>query len=175
MRLPAEQVWLVLSEFLSDLHKRNIETPKEINKNMGLTKTQISFYKKDTSHPDMIRELSRANIALSEIQNELIDIAEEKVSEDYADEWMDKIKRANRGEKLYDVPDIHSKFNLNPPPGFSTGRITLKKPISEERVQDIAEYYGLIIEFEDDLTISLYGDKDKVKEGIQEMAGFFFD
>ena len=175
MNLPAEQVWLVLSEFLSDLIKRDIEVPTDINKNMGFTKTQISFYKKDTSHPDMIKELSKANITLSEMQNKLLDVASENVSEEYANEWFDKLKRANRGEKFYDTPDIHSKFNLNPPPGFSTGRITLKKPITEDRVQEIAEYYGLIIEFEDDVTLSLYGDKSDVKKGIQEMAGFFFD
>ena len=84
MNLPAEQVWLVLSEFLSDLIKRDIEVPTDINKNMGFTKTQISFYKKDTSHPDMIKELSKANITLSEMQNKLLDVASENFSEEYA-------------------------------------------------------------------------------------------
>ena len=81
----------------------------------------------------------------------------------------------NKGEQLYDVPDIHSKFNLNPPPGFSTSRITFKKPILEERVQDIGESYGLIIEYEDDLTITVYGDKKDVQKGIKEMGSFFLE
>ena len=173
--LPVEQLWLVLLDFLTDLKKQNIKIPSEINKNMGLTKSQISFYKKDTSHPDMINEIGRASVTLSELQNQLIDIASDNVSDKYTEQWIDKIRRANKGEQLYDVPDIHSKFNLNPPPGFSTSRITFKKPILEERVQDIGESYGLIIEYEDDLTITVYGDKKDVQKGIKEMGSFFLE
>ena len=173
--LPIEQLWLVLLDLLTNLKKQNVEIPTEINKNMGFTKTQINFYKKDTSHPDMINEVAKASVTLSEIQNQLIDLANDKVSERYTEKWMDKIKRVNKGEKLYDVPDIHSKFNLNPPPGFSTSRITFKKPMGEERIQFIAETHGLIIEFEDDFTLTLYGDKDDVKDGIKEMGAFFLE
>jgi hypothetical protein len=173
--LPIEQLWLVLLDLLTDLKKQNIDIPPEINKNMGFTKTQISFYKKDTSHPDMINEVAKASVTLSEIQNQLIDLAESEVSERYTEKWMDKIQRANKGEKLYDIPDIHSKFNLNPPPGFSTSRITFKKPMAEERVQFIAETHGLIIEFVDDFTVALYGNEDDVKAGIKEMGAFFLE
>ena len=35
------------------------------------------------------------------------------------------------------------------------------------------EYFNLIIEFEDDVTLSFYGDKENVQKGLREMAPFF--
>lgn len=172
--LPVEQAWLTLVNLFNDLKDKGIETPKSFPKDLGLIKSQISFYKKDPSHPDMINEMARADMALSEIQGTLLELAEE-YNEDYSAEWFDKLNRVNRGEKIYETPNIKSKFLINPPPGFSSGRITLKHPISEDRVQEIAEYEGLIIEFDDDLTIALYGDKAAVKKGLQELAPFFLE
>ena len=86
--LPIEQLWLVLLDLLTDLKKQNVEIPTEINKNMGFTKTQINFYKKDTSHPDMINEVAKASVTLSEIQNQLIDLANDKVSERYTEFFL---------------------------------------------------------------------------------------
>ncbi len=68
-----------------------------------------------------------------------------------------------------------STFIVNTPPGLTTGRITLKKALAEERVQEIAEWNGLIIEFEDDVTVDLHGDKEDLKTGLKEMGSFFLE
>ena len=49
----------------------------------------------------------------------------------------------------------------------------MKSPLAEERVQEIAEVFGIIMEFDTDLTISLYGDKPDVQSALREMAPFF--
>lgn len=172
--LPVEQSWLVLLDLLTDLKKQGHKIDHSINKELGLIKSQINFYKKDTSHPDMINEMVRASMSLTKVQEYLLEKAN-SVSTKYAEPWIEKLNLANKGEQLYEIPDTHSKFNLNPPPGFSTSRITFKNPISEDRVQEIAEYHGLIIEFEDDVTLSIYGDKEDVKTGIKEMGSFFLE
>ncbi|MBP5784180.1 MAG: DUF2096 family protein, partial [Methanobrevibacter sp.] len=46
-------------------------------------------------------------------------------------------------------------------------------PIAEDRVQEIAEYYGLIMEFDTDSTIALYGEKSNIQLALKEMAPFF--
>ena len=172
MTLPVEQTWLILVDLLTDLKKKGIHIPISINKNISLLKTSINFYKRDTSHPDMIKEFDRANIVITEIQDQLLSYGE-KFGEDYYKRWIDKLKRANLGEKLYKEADSHSKFNSNAPPGFSSAKVHLKKPIAEDRVQEIAEYNNVIIEFEDDTTIAIYGDSDNIKVGLKEFAPFF--
>ena len=172
MSLPVEQTWLILVNLLTDLKKKGVNVPISVNKNISLLKTSINFYKRDTNHPDMLKEFDRVNIIVSEVQSELVGYASE-ISEEYSELWLDKLKRANLGQTVYSTPNTSSKFNSNPPPGFSIARFHLKKPISEDRVQEIAEYYNLIIEFDDDVTIAIYGDSDNIKKGLQELAPFF--
>ena len=63
--LPIEQSWLVMANLSAELHKKGIPIPKEINKDLGLVKSQIGFYKKDPSHPDMINEMAKADMSLN--------------------------------------------------------------------------------------------------------------
>jgi hypothetical protein len=170
--LPIEQTWLVLVDLLTDLKKKGIDLPNSINKNISLLKTSINFYKKDMSHPDMIKEFDRANIAITEVQDILLEYAEE-ISKQYYDGWVDKLRRVNMGEEIYKEAKTSSKFIGGAPPGFSSAKVHLKKPIAEDRVQEIAEYLNIIIEFEDDSTLALYGDSKNIKKGLKEIAPFF--
>ena len=172
MTLAAEQTWLILVDLLTDLKKREVNIPNSLNKDISLIKTSINFYKRDPTHPDMIKEFERASKVLTEVQDQLLSYGED-LDEDYCNEWIDKLKRANLGEELYKEADSHSRFISNAPPGFSSAKIHLKNPIAEDRVQEIAEYNNMIIEFEDDTTVAIYGDSDNVKVGLKELAPFF--
>ncbi|AMK14967.1 DUF2096 domain-containing protein [Methanobrevibacter olleyae] len=172
--LPIERSWLVIVNLSTELYKKGIQIPNEINKDLGLVKSQIGFYKKDPSHPDMINEMAKADMSLNEIQGVLLSLAE-SYDKGFYEEWLDKLQRANKGEEIFKTPDTQSKFILNAPPGFSYAKITLKNPIAEDRVQEIAEYYGLIMEFDSDLTIALYGEKPKIQSALREMAPFFLE
>ncbi len=173
-KLPIEQSWLVIANLSTDLHKKGVEIPPSFNKDLGLVKSQIGFYKKDPTHPDMINEMARADMALNEIQGTLLTLAA-SYDKDYCEEWLDKLNRANKGEEIYKTAETQSRFIINAPPGFSYAKITLKNPIAEDRVQEIAEYYGLIMEFDTDCTIALYGDKPDVQAALKEMAPFFME
>ena len=170
--LPIEQSWLTLTHLLNDLKSNDADIPGYINNELGIIRSQISSYKRDPTHPDLINELARADMSLNEVQGVLLSLAAE-ISSEYEDEWLDKLGRAMRGEEVYPMPQDRSKYIVNVPPGFSYARITLKNPISEDRVQEIAEEYGLIIEFDSDVTIAIYGDKAVVQTAIKEMAPFF--
>jgi hypothetical protein len=52
-------------------------------------------------------------------------------------------------------------------------RLTFKQPISEERLVDIAEYHNVILEFEEDNVIMIYGTKENIKESLKELSSFF--
>lgn len=174
MSLPSEQNWLVLQNLITDLTKKGHEIPKGINPEMGLIRSSISSYKRDPSHPDLINELAKAEMSLNSIQASLLIIAEEE-GDEYVDHWLDLLKRVMRGEEVFEFAKSRSKFLVNSPPGLTTGRITLIDPLAEERVQEIAEWNGLIIEFDDDITIQLHGDKPDLQNGLKEMGSFFLE
>ena len=174
MSLPSEQNWLVLQHLISDLTKRGYDIPKGINPEMGLIRSSISSYKRDPSHPDLINGLAKAEMSLNNIQATLITIAE-KEGDEYVDDWLDLLKQVMQGEEVFEFAKSRSTFLVNTPPGLTTGRITLKVPLAEERVQEIAEWNGLIIEFDDDVTVELHGDKPNLRVGLKEMGSFFLE
>ena len=174
MSLPSEQNWLILNNLITDLHKKGYEIPKGINPEMGLIRSSISSYKKDPSHPDLINGLAKAEMSLNSIQGTILSIAENE-GDEYVDHWLDLFKRAMKGEEVFEFPKSRSTFLVNTPPGLTTGRINLKVPLAEERVQEIAEWNGLIIEFDDDVTVQLHGDKPDLQVGLKEMGSFFLE
>ncbi|MDR2874080.1 MAG: DUF2096 domain-containing protein [Methanobrevibacter sp.] len=172
MTLPIEQTWLTLVDLLTALKKKGVIVPSTLNRDLGLVKSSISVYLKDPTHPDMMKEFDRANMDITEIQDHLLEYAS-RLSDDFYNAWIDKLKRANKGEEVYSKPDHSSRFVTNAPPGFSIAKIHLPIPIAEDRVQEISEHENLILEFEDDTTIVIYGDEKNVKIGLKELASFF--
>ena len=146
MSLPSEQNWLVLNHLIADLNKKGYKLPNGINPEMGL----------------------------NNIQATLLVIAEEE-GEEYADYWLDLLKKVMQGEEVFEFANSKSRFLANTPPGLTTGRINLRVPLAEERVQEIAEWNGLIIEFDDDVTVQLHGDKEDLQAGLKEMGSFFLE
>lgn len=170
--LPIEQTWLILVELFTDLKNRNIPIPDQVPKDIRLARSSINFYKSDPTNPEMMNELKRINDFLNSIQEILIDLAG-MISDEYHEEWIESLKRASRGETVIEKEPSTPKFVVGAPAGFSMVRVTFKEPISEERLNDIAEEFGIIIEFESDDVVALYGDKEKVKESLKEISSFF--
>jgi hypothetical protein len=174
MSLPSEQNWLILNNLIKDLTKKGHKIPNGINPEMGIIRSTISSYKRDPSHPELINGLAKAEMSLNNIQRTLLIIADEE-GDEYADHWLDLLKQAMQGKEVFEFADSRSKFLVNTPPGLITGRINLRVPLAEERVQEIAEWNGLIIEYDDDVTIQLHGDKEDLQAGLKEMGSFFLE
>ena len=175
MSLPSEQTWLVLNNLIKDLISKGYKIPDGINPEMGIIRSSISSYKRDPSHPELINSLAKAEMSLNSIQGTLLTIAEEEEGDEYVDYWFDLLKQAMQGKEVFQFADSGSKFLVNTPPGLITGRINLRVPLAEERVQEIAEWNGLIIEFDDDVTVQLHGDKKDLQIGLKEMGSFFLE
>ena len=174
MSLPSEQTWLVLNNLIRDLKSKDYEIPEGINPEMGLIRSTISSYHRDPTHPELINCLANAEMSLNNIQGTLLTIAENE-GEEYVDHWLDLLKQVMKGEELFEFANSRSRFIVNSPPGLTTGRINLRVPLAEERVQEIAEWSGLIIEFDDDVTVELHGDKEDLQSGLKEMGSFFLE
>ncbi|MBM4241800.1 MAG: DUF2096 domain-containing protein [Euryarchaeota archaeon] len=170
--LPLEQTWMVLVDLLTDLKKRGMDIPSSITNNIRLARSTINFYRKDPTNPEMMNELKRINDFLISAQDALINLAED-FGKEYVNDWTEKLMKASRGERVYEIEDKKSKFVVGAPPGFSMVRVNFKEPLAEDRVQEIAEEYNVIIEFDDDNVIAVYGDAENIKSSLKEISSFF--
>jgi len=168
-----EQVWLVLSDFFQDLNRRNINV--NVASDLRDCKTLIHFIRTNVTHPsketvvidDSLRNLLQI---LDKARSNLISEAL-RLDENYTREWMKKIGKAERAELDYTMIYNLSKFVPSLPRDPEKGwiRITLQKPIAEEEVQDVAERFGVVIEFKNDFHILISGRGDSVKKAIKDL------
>jgi len=169
-----EQTWLVLEELFKDLTQRNVKV--NVASELRNCKTLIHVLQMDVFHPstkepamsdDSLLSLQRA---LNKIRCSLTSVAL-NIDEDYARDWIRKIDKAERAELNYAMTQTGSKFFPGLPKDLGKGwiRLTLPKPIAEERVQDVAEQAGVIVDFEDNLHIIISGRKGSIKRAAQNV------
>lgn len=169
-----EQTWLVLEELFKDLTQRNVKVnvaPELRNCKTLIHALQVSVFHPSTKEPTMFDDsLLNLQRALNEIRGSLTSAAL-NINEDYARDWIRKIDKAERAELNYVMAQTGSKFVPGLPKDLGKGwiRLTLLKPIAEERVQDIAEQAGVIVDFEDDLHIIISGRKGSIKRAAQNV------
>ncbi len=167
-----EQVWLVLSELFQDLNRRNIKV--DVASDLRNCKTLINFIRVSVTYPPResmgidgsLRDLMQV---LDKIQSNLMSEAL-RLDENYAIEWMKKIDKAQRAELDYAMIYTTSEFVPSLPRDPEKGwiRLTLQKPIAEERAQDVAEQFGVIVEFKNGTQIVISGRRDLVKKAIKD-------
>lgn len=136
------------------------------------TKFLINLYKSSPNDPKIVKELKNINESLNYLQEVLLDFAGD-ISKEYRNKWKEEFKKVIRGEKVYRPPNIKSRFITGAPRDMMVTRVNLNTAISEDRIQEIAEYHGLIIEFEEDNIIVLYGEAEDIKRSLKEIATFF--
>ena len=164
-----EQVWLVLADLYQDLSRKNIYV--NVASELRNCKTLIYFIRTNILHPP-VKELAKiddclrsSSQILAKLKSSLVSAAQ-SVGESYAKDWINKMDKAERAELNYAMIHTVSSFVPGLPRDLEKGwmRLTLPKPIAEERVQDIAEQFGVIIEFKDDFHITISGGKTLVKK-----------
>jgi hypothetical protein len=64
-----------------------------------------------------------------------------------------------------------SRFMLGLPRCPDTGwtRLTLLQPVGEGRVRDVAEQFGVLVEFEDDLHLVFEGNPSLLKKALADI------
>ncbi len=168
---PFDQRWLVLDHLLKDLNK-NYDIPKEAIENLQMAKSVINYYKEDPTDPLRSKEVGRIDSYLNGSEEILLNIAEDCGTE-YIKKWTQKMIDAAQGKEVYEYKPLKSKFIPGMPANFDFVRFSFQKPMPEERFYEICEYENVIIEFDDDQTIFVFGEKDNIQSSLQEMASFF--
>jgi len=169
-----EHVWLVLADLFQDLSQRDIHV--NVASDMRNCKALIHFIRMNVLHPP-IKDLAtiddsfrNSSEILDRIKHSLV-LAALSVGEDYAKDWLDKIDKAERAELDQVMVHTPSEFTPSLPRDHEKGwiRLTLTRGIAEERVQEIAEQFGVIIEFQDDVHVVISGGKSMVKRAALDI------
>ena len=168
-----EQLWLVLSDLFQDLNQKNVRI--DVASELRNCKTLIHFIQTNAvpSSGEITAidgSLQNLRQILGKIQSILISAAM-TVDENYAREWTSKIDKAERAELNCKMNHTASEFvpGLLRDTGEGWIRLTLQKPIAEERAQDVAERFGVIIEFKDEFHIVISGEKASVKKAVKDV------
>lgn len=108
--------------------------------------------------------------SLEKAQMELIS-ASLKLGEARAKYWMERVSTAELQDTEPSMVYGESRFFPGLPKGPRTGwaRLTLQRPIGEGRVQDVAEQFGVLVEFEDDLHLVFDGEPSMVKRAMTDI------
>ncbi len=167
-----EQVWTVLADLFQDLTKRGVQV--DIASDLRNSRSLINLVQMNlTHHTEEERTVNELililNDELSRIRSSLLSTAK-RFGREYLTYWTERIDKAERSE----IRIIKSSF-----PRFTTRllrdlkrgwmRLTLPRPIAEERTQEIAERLGVIVEFEDDIHIIVAGREDAIKKAAREL------
>jgi len=169
-----EQVWLVLSDLYQDLSRKNVYV--DVASELRNCKALIYFIRTNVLHPP-VKQLATIDDSLRDSSQILVKIkhslisAAQGVGEGYAKDWINKIDKAERAELNYTMVHTVSGFVSGLPRDLEKGwmRLALSKPIAEERVQDVAEQFGVIIEFINDAYIVITGRKALVQKAAKDI------
>jgi len=167
-----EQVWAVLVGFFEDLTQQNLNVNLEISSELRYCRTLVNFIRAHSCPGcdrgivgDKLRDLERD---LGKIKADLIGVAL-TVSENYTKEWVRRIGEAERGD-LGIVTSTVSNFVLGLPrnPETKWMRLTLSKPITEEKAQEISRQFGVTTEVDNNGSrLVVRGDEVSVKNALQ--------
>lgn len=168
-----EQVWLVLSGLFQDLRQRDICV--DVASDLRDCKTLIHLIRTGSTSPPKdaaIIEESFRNLMriLGKVRSCLVSEAM-KVDQEYLNKWLETIDMAERAEMGIAMIYGQSKFvpSLPRDPEERWVKLSLQQPVAEERVEDVAEQFGVIIEFKDDCCISISGRQDSVRKAARDI------
>ena len=94
-----------------------------------------------------------------------------KLGEARSDYWRERVSKAELEDGQQLMAYGESRFFPGRPRNASTewARLTLQQPIGEGRVQDVAEQFGVLVEFEDDLHLVFWGEPSLVKKALADV------
>jgi hypothetical protein len=168
-----EGTWLVLARLFEELVKHRIEVGAS---DLRDSKALLHLLRTTPSDPcstsmnEPENPLTMLERSLERAERELIS-ASLKLGDARSKYWIERLSNAEREntEQLmaYGESRFHHAVPRNPRTGWA--RLTLDQPVGEGRVQDVAEQFGVLVEFEDDLHLIFEGDPSLVKKALADV------
>jgi hypothetical protein len=170
---PFERTWLVLVKLFEELVAHGVELDASALRD---SKTLLHLIRTTPSDPCSGPMSESGNLllvlgeSLERAKAELI-TASLKLGEARSNYWRERVSRAELEDTEQFIVYGESRFfpglPRNPRRGWA--RLTLQKPIGEGRLQDVAEQFGVLVEFEDDLHLLFEGEPSLVKKALADV------
>lgn len=170
---PLERTWLVLVKLFEELTAHGVEIDasqlRDSKALLHLVRTTpldpCAAPMSESGNPLMASEES-----LEKAKAELMS-ASLRLGEARAKYWRERISKAELEEGGQHMVYGESRFISGLPrdPTTEWVRLTLQQPIGAERVKDVAEQFGVLVEFEDSLHFVFEGEPSLVKKALADV------
>ncbi|MDQ1279560.1 MAG: hypothetical protein QG670_822 [Thermoproteota archaeon] len=159
-------LWKMLDVLITEFKRRGGAVPQELIEELRTSKSMISILDADPSSIDTITEVE---ILLGKIESTLLYLAEADFGKEYANEYSKRIIDARAG--FSDQDNIFSpRFVTGIPRGMDWIRFKTDDNMNRTEVEELAHNFGLLSRQQDNDSVIIYGDKEKIREFIQRVA-----
>jgi hypothetical protein len=167
-----EKTWVVLTKLFEELVAHGVEVDASHLQDSKVLLHLVRTMPSDPCSPPVSGSgnlLMALGDSLERAKNELIS-ASLKLGEPRSNYWRERVLKPELDDTEQPIAYGESRFYpgipRNPKSGWA--RLTLQQPIGEGRVQDVAEQFGVLVEFEDDLHLIFEGEPSLVKKALAD-------
>jgi len=157
-------VWKALEELMGDLKEKGIEIPAGFLTKLKAVHGNINILKADPTYEDTMEQVEEQ---LNNLEGQLIYLAENGVSPEYADEWIAKVKEARESES--EIPRA-KPFSPGVPRAHYWIRLTIGDIIDRDELEKMTLEQDLSIKEEGADTVIVHGERSKVKALVKEIT-----
>ncbi len=161
-----EKWWRTLENLIAEFRKKQIAIPEEVMSSLRSAKTMINVYNAD---PSRVETIPTIESYLLNVESGLINMAKEEVGEDFMEDWIRKVEEARKEEEPK-AEAATRRFIPGLPKGQHWIRVLPSDDVLKENVEELAGKLGLSCKLQKDGYLLVYGDREKVKDFVKEMA-----
>ncbi|WP_457615046.1 DUF2096 family protein [Methanopyrus sp.] len=155
---------------MSELRARGEEVPRDILENLRTARVVIHHYEFDPH--TSARTLGKAHKYLDRAQRALVRVCASHP--DLLDKLAEWPKRVKELASRFREDTARSRFEPMPNrpvprAGDGFARVRLPEPIEVERLQDVCEFAGVIVEVREENLVEVFGDRNSVGAALKEL------
>jgi hypothetical protein len=160
-----EEVWATLDNLVAEFRMRGATITSHVMEDLRAAKTLIKILKTDSKR---VENIPTIGAYLDNVESYLIIEAHTKFGVEFADEWMEKLKKARKVVTEEKAFESSSKFVHGLPRGKHWIRFQVSEETPQKYLEALADKCGLSYKMQDDGYILVYGDNEKLRWFIEK-------
>jgi hypothetical protein len=158
-------LWKALEELLTELKKKGVNVPDLTMKRLRGARATINIYVADPSYQQTSADLMTQ---LTELEMELMTLAEQEVGPEFANDWLKRIATAREAEPS--SPMVDKGFPKGVPRSDYWIRLTIGDTISIDEVREMATKHDLTVKEETPEQVIVHGEQSRVRQLVKMMT-----
>ncbi len=162
-----EATWELMSSLISELRKSGETVPAKAMSDLRAARTMMEVHKVDQSRSE---NLQRIEDYLTSLETLLVPIANRKFGKEYVDAWLKKLGKTYVQPPKW-KPRLQGNFPVGVPRDSRWVRVEATEKISTEKIKHLAQHIGLKSKTEKDGRVLVFGEEQKLKQFVKDVAG----